>query len=70
MNTIDVIIIGLIGFTFGMLFYMIISKKRCKHSWNLIESGKITRGSEKVGIYKTYECNICKKLKDEKTPEI
>ena len=66
-------IIGLIGGAlvgFG-ISYGVPRRKRCIHTWNLIEEGSIFRydsqgnPKEKVGLMKFYECSHCKKMRKE-----
>ena len=57
-------ILSLIGIVVGLIMTF-----SCKHSWVLIEEGKLhyigSATKRQIGIYKFYECEHCKKLKKE-----
>jgi hypothetical protein len=41
---------------------------RCKHNWVFVEGGDLTTaGGRKYGIYKSYQCDTCLKMKTVKT---
>lgn len=41
-------------------------KPKCNHKWELIESGNVVNGGNKVyARYKFYECEHCLKMKNE-----
>lgn len=39
----------------------------CTHKWVEVDHGKLMRYGNYVGVYYTYQCTICKKLKEERS---